>query len=115
MPSPRPSRSGIAGHGVADALEGVDHLAGVRRAARVAGRVAGGVLLEDAVDHAAAGRRSAGAGRTGSRGRAAPTSSGVWSRLASTRSTSSVMLPRRSHAIALSQASESTGVHGSGS
>ena len=61
------------------------------------------------------GRRSARTVPRRTPGRASATCSGLFSDSASTRSISSVMLPRRSHAIALSHASESAVVHGSGS
>ena len=54
-------------------------------------------------------RRSAGGRRSRRPGRARRPASGLSSTSASTRSISSFMLPRRSHAIALSQASESAG------
>ena len=121
MPAPpAPSRLGSAGRprrgqlgeagGDRPAGSGVRGRAPRPPLARGAARWRVGV--EPAVDHRAAGRRSAGGGRTGRPGRAGDLVGGH-AVASSARSISSSMLPRRSQAIALSQASESAGVHGS--
>ena len=105
MPSPRPSSVGQASSRPAAGAACPRR----RRAGRCGCRVPPVASWSNTPSTTAPWPTIGAFGRRGTAGRAGRPAASVWSTSASTRPISSFMLPRRSHAIALSQASESTG------